>query len=588
MRTSRKRSFFARQRILPAGLLSFVLLAVGWGCQNGLFGRKSKAEDAAGEERKHQAEKTAPIPGTVGAATYFEGRSVTHVVGYGLVGGLGSRGSSEVPGNIRQEIVDQLRKYEQSDAGEGDLDVRIGRLLASKDTAVVRVFGLIPAGGVRGDRFDLVVEALPNTGTTSLEDGWLYTCELRIYSAQGARMLRSDIWGQGSGPVFVNPFEPPQTAPATPVLQRRGFVLGGGIARKDQVIKLVLNQPSYPICRAIAQKINDRFPPPEQGPPRPTAKAITSSYIELQVPDAYRDRRDRFFSLVQNLLVRSEPAEVTRRARELTEEILKPYANREAISYVWEGMPKSIIPMIQPLYRSSNVHAAYYSARAGAALGDDLGVEALAAIALAEGNMYQRPAVVELGYCPQMASRRALRRVLSDEDVERRILAYEGLARLRDRAVVRMHVHGEFGFDIDLVQSEGRFLVYATRQAVQRLALFGSVAVEPPVFYCNSDSSLMVTAEPGDSKLTFVLKGPSGKVSQMQVSRDLATVVRVMGADPEAKEPSERGLGLSYSEVVSMVSTLCRGGGIPALFRMQEIAPIPETPGTAGGRPEAG
>ena len=52
-----------------------------------------------------------------------------------------------------------------------------------------------------------------------------------------------------------------------------------------------------------------------------------------------------------------------------------PGANHEELALVWEAMGKTILPMVKPLYGSSNAVAGYYAARTGLRLGDPEAME---------------------------------------------------------------------------------------------------------------------------------------------------------------------------------------------------------------------
>ena len=86
------------------------------------------------------------------------------VESYALVGGLKGTGSLQCPPLIRtylkKYILRQMPDYKN-----------IGKLIESKNTAVVKVEGYAPAGGSQGRSFDLKVAALAGTQTTSLAGG---------------------------------------------------------------------------------------------------------------------------------------------------------------------------------------------------------------------------------------------------------------------------------------------------------------------------------------------------------------------------------------------------------------------------------
>jgi flagellar basal body P-ring protein FlgI len=169
--------------------------------------------------------------------------NATPVRGYALVGGLNGTGSSECPEAVRA----YLEKYIlQHFAGR---KVNINELIASPDTAVVIVEGVIPPAAAKGQRFDVRVTALPSTQTTSLEGGWLYSADLCE-----ARQLGISIKSPASaeGPVYTDSI-------ADSADNKTGYVLGGGSALDEYKINLALRQPDYRIASQIRNRINERF-----------------------------------------------------------------------------------------------------------------------------------------------------------------------------------------------------------------------------------------------------------------------------------------------------------------------------------------
>ena len=579
----------AGRAVQPGILLLGVLSCVGlYSCERmnefQLFKRpQSKAEKPS--EEQQLAQKTQPLPGTVGAACGIEGMRMMLVEGYGLVVDLGGRGSSECPEPLRQELVEAIARNQRRYTVDGKRESESpAALIASRDTAVVRIAGQIPAGALKGERFDLSVEALPNTGTTSLEGGWLYPCDLRAYAGAGSRSMKTRILARAEGATFINPFEKEEPEKRA-VLRRQGYVLGGGINLEDRRLSLRLNQPSYGLARSMEQKINSLFTPPPDDPLRRTAQAVSPSKIELHIPPEYRDRKEYFLALLRSLYIRSDPNFLERQARDLRREILSPLTNVEAISFAWETMGKTVLPMIQELYRSSNVQAAFYSARAGAALGDDLAVDRLQGFALGNGA-YPRKAIEQLGFCRSVSAQRALRKVIEESDLDQRIRAYEALARTGDVSVRREDV-GHGNFRLDVVASKSWPVVYVSRSKEPRIVLFGQITVEPPVFYTHWDESIMISADRDDKELSLVRKLPSGRITgRVAGPLDLAALLKLSGEDLAARDGKFTALGLPYSHVVSILHALCADGSIPARFQLEQRSILPDQWDASLGRPE--
>ena len=572
-----------------------VCLCAFTGCEQEKFSfslwgkKKPKPENVQQETESLEAQRSAPLPGTIGQRCYIQGLRSIFVQGYGMVAGLAETGSSQCPEGLRKNIMQTIAKYEKLYGPKGQRHlISSSAIIDSLDTAIVKVQGYIPAGALRGDRFDLFVSALPNTSTTSLEGGRLYTTELRVYAGNFGKVVTSKILAKGYGNIFINPFEKKKTPSSMIELKRSGYVLNGGVNLEERTLALILYQPSYALSRAIEQKINSVFGPPPERPLFKTARAVTPSKIELHIPYNYRHQRAHFLNIVKNLYIRNNPAYIQHQARLLAQEIVEPYANVNAISYAWEAMGRTILPLIQPIYNNSNLKAAFYSARAGARLGDSLAIERLAQFASKPKGRFRKEAITTLGFCHSYEARRVLRKLLDDSDIQIRILAYEGLSRLGDMSVDTTYV-GEDNFRLDKVKSNGKKVVYVTRTGEPKVVLFGRIRIEPPVFYTSSNGRIIITANSNDKQLTIIRQAPSGKSSgKVSASLDLDELLVLLGSEPAVDRHSGKilGLGVTYSSIVSVLYSMCEDGSIPAGFKLQDITPELAVPSAPVGRPE--
>jgi hypothetical protein len=273
-------------------------------------------------------------------------------------------------------------------------------------------------------------------------------------------------------------------------------------------------------------------------------------------------------------------------ANKLAREISDPMANAEAISYAWEAMGRSMLPLIQPIYVSSNKQAAFYAVRAGARLDDNVAIERLEKYVLDAKNPYRKRAIDTLCYCPSVTSRRILRKLLDDTDMDIRIKAYEGLARMGDISIERRYV-GEDLLIIDTVETKAWPMVYVTRSGDPKIVIFGKLRLEPPVFYSHPDKSITISASTNDKTIGVVRKSPSGISSgRVDMSMDLTPLLTFMANDAKVlKDGKVSGFALPYSHLVAMLNPLCRNGAIPGKFKMQDLTKT-EPDDDIFGRPE--
>lgn len=585
--TSNKGNVFVaiRRGTLGAVLVTVLSIVLGSGCDKyPLFGKPDTKSTSDADRQQELARKTAPLPGTIGSACYFEGLQGRVVQGYGLVMGLGDKGSSQCPAQVRDLIVESLQKNRDPNNPLNDTEAgkSIQAMIDSTDTAAVWVSGIIPPGAFPGESFDVVVRALPDTGTISLEGGWLAECDLRIVA--GEKSAKSRLLARAAGPVSIDPFEKrPEKELLT--IRREGFILGGGVNLEPWTVLLLLRQPSYPQARAIEQKINSVFGSGSESNARP-ARAKTAGRIDLYIPSDYTDNKPYFLKLVENLYIRSDPAYIEQQARNLTQEITDPSCNAEAISYAWETMGRAILPLIQPLYNHSNLQAAFYAARAGAALGDSLATDRLGEFATKPDSDYRQKAIKQLGFCRQTVARRILRNLLDEENTELRLLAYEGLARNQDNAITSETV-GNRSFMLHVVSSKERPMVYVTRSNRPKVVLFGNISIVPPVFYCHPDDSTIISADSGATELSVIHTPAASKLSmQGKGPLDLADLLRLLGGSSETKDKKAAGMGLAYSQIMAILSDFCEKGTIRAKFQLEKMADLPDRSEASLGRPE--
>ena len=575
------------------GLCGALLLAAA--CEHGAF--KIDWPPAKGKAEVEEKTVATPVKGITTSLAYrdtvaqqgvFDGLRFMRVRGYGVVAGLGTRGSRECPEPIRRRLLQEMYKLDVfSHRGGTAPPVTPEQLLDDLDTAVVVIEGDIPAAAPKGTRFDVTVRALPGTQTVSLEGGRLYTAELHIF-----RETQPDAWIEGkvlanaAGPVFVNPFGGDEES-ATPRTLREGRILGGGVSLEDRRVRFVLSRPSFQRAQAITSAINQRFPSQTKA-----ANPPSQAGIDITVPPAFRDDPFRFLALIRHLYLPRGPGFVDQRAQDLAREILDPDAPHADIALALEGIGRTVLPTVEKLYTESRPHARFYAALAGLRLGNDVAVEVIDAFARDERSPYRLTAIEELGRA-KASSRAAtvLRGLLDDPDPRIRVEAYEALVFRKDESLRSRSIGGN-DFQLDVVPSPQPALAYIRRAGAPRIALIGSdVRCQPPVFYRDAEGMLTISADVGDTSLTLLRKTPYGnRVSPpLPGPLDVAELVAMLGDRPEVLDSGQvHGLAFDYSAVSHVLYELCRLRCVNAKFMMQSpsvtemFGPLPPT-----GRPES-
>ncbi len=528
---------------------------------------------------------------TVGAHTLIGSGEPLRLRGFGLVIGLGENGGSDCPSTIREYLLDYLdREFAPRDAGRRRPNFSPKQMIDSLDTAVVAVHGLVPAGTPKGTRFDLQVEAV-GTQTRSLEGGVLALCELKRFdvAAAGKGLVSGRTLARARGLVFTNPFRGADSS-ASRQTPRRGYVLGGGRTLEDRTIRLLMLEPSYWMARRVERRLNERF-----GQNPPVAKAMSKGYLTLTTPARYADEPARFVELATHLYLENTPGRVERKLIELSGELDGPDRTLGHISLIWEGLGRTVIPHIQPLYTHANPSVRFYAARAGLHLKDVNALEIMAQVAESPAHACRLLAVRELGESDYPQAARRLAGLLDRDDQEVRIAAYEGLLHHKHPAVETHRLMSaldptQFNLTLDVVESNARPVVYVRRTLEPRIAVFGRrMPVSLPLFYNHPDDWVTLNALEEQSDIAVLCRTRSGQLmtEPLMVPARVVELIRALADVPvEDANDRVRGIGLGYSRVVEVLEALCTSGAIPARLVMQTTtvtdllgpAELPERP----------
>src|SRR4051812_23896132 len=169
------------------------------------------------------------------------------VSAYALVSRLrGTGDSSAVPTHVRKFMIDQMLKRGFGQHNLGTEHLQPEEVLNDPHYAIVRVDGNLPPGARKGDTFDVVVSALPDSQTSSLAEGELFETALRIDGANPMNPGGSvNPIAVCKGPIFVNPAYVLEGIAGKAVANaktslRSGVVLDGGKVSLDRELILRL------------------------------------------------------------------------------------------------------------------------------------------------------------------------------------------------------------------------------------------------------------------------------------------------------------------------------------------------------------
>ena len=562
---------------LPA-ILAASMLAGPMSCST--IERAKPRPRSARVDRSFELNTPRIMAGTIASQALILGYQPVVVRGYGLVVGLNDTGSRDIPPALRAHMLSEMARHGigQQSAGLGHLNPE--RMLDSPRTAVVIVEAVIPPGAVgrrlepgaamEGTAFDVRVYADPRTGTTSLEGGRLYTAQLRpvqpgeILPSVGSRQAAA--LAEAGGPIFVNPFAEPGAIEQDAVNRNIGRILHGGEMLRDMPLKLRLATPSHARAEYIQSAINSRFPQ-EPGQRDPTARGESDELIRITVPPSFRNRSDEFIELLRHTTIRQSGVEAV--ANSIKRLLLNDPSFAFDAAWRWHALGPRALPMIRDLYDSPQELPRMAALRAGAKLSDPLVVKHLADMTKSESAEIRRQAV-ELLRDMQLDPRidTALRELLSDDDVDVRLAAYEALITRADPFITRHSIDDKFL--LDMIDSE-KPMIYITQVGRPRVAVFGhDLSLTRPLLVDAWAGRFIVQAEEGDEKVEVYFRPDDGGERLIQeTDARLEQFIQFLGHETTIEQP-DPGLGLSYGETVGALYRIWREEGIRADFKAEQ------------------
>lgn len=544
-------------------------LCVGSGCMTGAewdrFLRGAGSEQPESQPRMMSSSKA--VRDTIAPLVTIQGLRSNQVRGFGLVVDLVDTGGRDGPEVVKKHLRKEMRRRDTGGSSSSY------PMLNSRDSTMVELTGYIPAGARKGDRFDVVVQAM-GSDATSLVGGRLVLGELKVFASTPSGVLSGKTLAIAEGPVFVSPFDR-VGRPTDKVDLRRGVVLGGGIVREPRRLRLILNEPSPSRASRIERRLNGRY-----GGGEPVVEGTTSGMLELKIPPEFDNRRRFFLDRAVRTTTNGDPAFLERRKNDLLAEWKEPEADGDAVGLAMEAIGPIVVPDLRRLYDDASAEVSFFAARTGVRLTDREALTVMARIAGDADSPFRKQAIDTLGWAVKMyAAGEELRKLLSDSDNDIRIEAYKALRRRR-HAAIQTKVLDQDGLILDVVDSFGPFLIYIQRERMPRIAVFGrSVACRPPAMFPGDrdDGRRVVTqlsARPGDKALTFKYKNKrNNRISpSLSAPLEIVELIEFLGDAPRKTEDGERvGYAVCYSEIIDILSAFVRTKSLSAELVVEDL-----------------
>jgi len=372
---------------------------------------------------------------------------------------------------------------------------------------------------------------------------------------------------------------------------RYGVVMDGGVVENDRALTLRVREPQRSLSRQIEARINSRFQKIADKDRRieagdGVAFSQDEGIVSLYVPRVFHGDWEHFSGLAMHLYIAASPEFALLKGKELAAEAVKPGALLPDISYCWEGLGADALPAILPLMTHADPKVAYAAARAAAFLNEPSALAVLERMARTENHPYQISAIQTLGSLPPSHQiNRVLRSLLDSTQNVARVEAYRAMAKNTDSAtrepsIVTTVVNEKFVLDI--VQSEGAPIIYASRTGLPRIAVLGKrPALQMPVTFTALENRLMIASDPKNQVITIFYRRPNDDNGvKLMSSPDAAELIARLGG---AGSEQARRLDFTYGDVVAIMQALSDSkrlyassqlGQMPVAFMLQEVAGV--------------
>lgn len=490
------------------------------------------------------AESDVPLVGDL--AVPF-GMFPVQVESIGLITGLRGTGGDPAPSPQRAALLSEMQTRGVPNPNT---------VLASSDTALVLVRGVLRPGVQKGDRFDVEVRIPSRSDTTSLRGGHLLETRLREMAVLHNQIHDGHVLALATGPVMV---DPAADAKQDGVLLGRGRILGGGVALKSRPLGLVLKPGKQNVLNSsrVANAINKRFHTFHKGIKVGVAKAKTDEYIELKVHPDYRNNIPHYVQVVRAVALKEPPTMRMQRIATLRERLLDPATAANAAIELEALGNDGVDPLLEAV-RSEDREVRFCSAQALAYLGRREAADPLGETAR-QDPAFRVFALNALSGMHDLAAYEQLRELLAAPSAETRYGAFRALWAMNpnEALVLGERLGGQFSYHV--LNTGGPPMIHVTRNRRPEIVLFGRGQRFRTPLAVNAGNQIMVTGSGPDE--ISVSKFAVGKPDQKRlVSTEVDEVIRAIVE-----------LGGTYPDVVQALQEAKAGGALPSRFEVDAL-----------------
>ncbi len=433
----------------------------------------------------------------------------------GLITGLKATGSDPAPSPNRALLIDQMQARGVNNPNQ---------VLASSDTAMVLVRGVLRPGIQKGDRFDVEVRIPSRSDTTSLRGGYLLETRLKEMAVLNNRFHEGHTWGLVDGPVMIDPNAKERDKG---VLLGRGRILGGGVALKSRPLKFRLRTGKQSAANSarVANAINRRFHTFRQGVKVGVANARTDKSIDLLVHPRYKNNIARYLRVLRAVALTESASRRMERVHELRDRLLDPAMASDAALEL-EAIGKEGIDVLKEGLETDDPEVRFHAAEALAYLDQRAAAEPLGEAARSE-PAFRVFALTALSAMDDFLAYEQLRNLLSVSSAETRYGAFRALWAMNpnDPLVLGEQLGGKFSYHV-LGTTESP-MIHVSRSRRAEIVLFGEDQHFLTPLAVNAGNQVMVTGR-GGSEITVSKYAVGQQDQKRQVSTKVDDVIRAI------------------------------------------------------------
>jgi flagellar basal body P-ring protein FlgI len=493
-----------------------------------------------------------PMPDVKYVSSYSQpyGMNYVKAEAISLVTGLSGTGSDPPPTPQRAVLLEEMKRREVDNPNE---------ILASRNTSLVLVRGILRPGIQEGDRFDVEVRVPSQSETTSIRNGWLLSSRLTELAVLGQMIKEGHVLGIADGPVLVDPSADPKDNPAHAT---RGRVLGGGIALKSRPLGLVIDHEheSFSLSQNMAKSINNRFYTFVSGRKQGVATPKTDQFIDVVIHPRYSENVGRYMQVLRSVAINESPTELQARLMFLEQQLRDPITAASAalrLEAIGNDEAKHILKQSAA---ASDPEVRFYAAEALAYLDDTAAVAVLAESARNE-PAFRVNALAALSAMDDVMAYDALRALLEVNSAETRYGAFRALWAMNEKDPF---LHDETlgnQFHYHILDVPGPDMVHVTRSHRPEIVLFGRDQQFQVPLMLDAGKSILVNGMNGE-KITVSRFTAGQEPEQRVVSTNVDEVIRAI-VD----------LGGNYPDVVQALQQAKIDGALVSRF---EVDALPE------------